>query len=230
MENIKILIADDDPDLIEGLGWYLENENYKVISAADGEEALARFRSEKPTLAILDVMMPKKDGIEVCGAIAAEDPNCLIMMLSARDGEIDKVRALKGGADDYVTKPFKIAELVARIGALLRRRSRSAPQAEPETGLRYQNLVLNKEERMVRVEGKEVELTVMEFDMLLALMERPGKPMARGDLAEIVWGNFYGDFRQVDNLIFRLREKLSAAGCENFPIATVRGIGYAFRP
>jgi DNA-binding response OmpR family regulator len=224
---MRILIADDDADLVEGLRWYLEAEGYEVVAARDGESAVEIFREEKPDLVILDIMMPRMDGMEVCEMISRES-DAMIMMLSARDGEIDKVRALKIGADDYVTKPFHILELVARIQALLRRQGRG--QAAP-ADYRWRNLDLSVGERRLLIDGEVVELTAMEFDLLAALMATPRIVLPRKQLVEIVWkGSFYGELRLVDNLVYRLREKLTAAGCPDFPIVTVRGAGYVYRP
>lgn len=225
--SARILIVDDDPNLVEGLRWYLEAEGYEIATASDGEAAVAAFRQERPDLVILDVMMPKMEGVEVCEIISSES-DALIVMLSARDRDIDKVRALKLGADDYVTKPFNVSELVARVQALLRRRDRSQAAAPAN---RWRNLELSMDEHRVRVDGAVVELTSMEFGLLAALMEHPQIALSRKQLVETVWGSdFYGEFRLVDNVVCRLREKLTAAGCADFPIATVRGVGYAYRP
>lgn len=224
---MHILIADDDADLIEGLRWYLEAEGFQIITAPDGETAIEVFRKEQPELVILDIMMPKMDGIKVCETISRES-DTMIMMLSARDSEIDKVRALKIGADDYVTKPFNVSELVARIQALMRRRSRG--QTIIPT-YRWKNLELSLDEHRVSIDGSVVDLTAMEFDLLAALMGHPRIVLSREQLVETIWGgDFYGEFRLVDNLVYRLREKLTEAGCADFPIATVRGVGYAYRP
>ena len=226
---MRILIADDDADLIEGLRWYLEAEGFEMIAARDGEAAVELFREERPDLVILDIMMPKMDGIKVCKTISRES-DAMIMMLSARDSEIDKVRALKLGADDYLTKPFHVSELVARIQALLRRKSRGQTTAPVPTYL-WKNLELSLGEHRVTVNGSVVELTAMEFDLLAALMGQPQIVLSREQLVETVWGgDFYGELRLVDNLVYRLREKLTGAGCVGFPISTVRGVGYAYRP
>lgn len=223
---MKILIVDDDADLIEGLRWYLEAEGYQILAAADGEAAIEVFRREQPDLVILDIMMPKVDGIKVCETISSES-EALIMMLSARDSEIDKVRALKLGADDYVTKPFHVSELVARIQALMRRKNRRHEM----TAYRWGNLELLLEEHRVSVNRSVVELTAMEFDLLAALMGNPQIVLPREKLIETIWGGeFFGELRLVDNLVYRLREKLTAAGCADFPIVTVRGVGYVYRP
>ena len=175
-----ILIADDDADLIEGLRWYLEAEGYKVSSAHDGEAALQAFRSGKPDLVVLDIMMPKIDGIKTCEAIRAES-DAYIVMLSARDGEIDKVRTLKMGADDYVTKPFHVSELLARIQAILRR---SRPGEESVPTYRWKGLDVSLDERCVKVNGSEVDLTTMEFDLLSTFLRRPRFVFSRDRLIE----------------------------------------------
>jgi DNA-binding response OmpR family regulator len=225
--NARILIVDDDANLVEGLRWYLEAEGFEIIAASDGEAAVEVFRKERPDMLILDIMMPKMDGVKVCEMISSES-DALIMMLSARDSDIDKVRALKLGADDYVTKPFNVSELVARIQALIRRKNR-AQAAFPAH--RWRNLQLSLDEHRAKVDGVVVELTTMEFDLLAALMNHPQVVLSREQLVETIWGSdFYGEFRLVDNLVFRLREKLTGAGCADFPIVTVRGVGYAYRP
>lgn len=225
--NARILIADDDSNLIEGLRWYLEAEGFEIIAAPDGEVALEIFRKEQPDLVILDIMMPKMDGVKVCEVISSES-DALIMMLSARDSDIDKVRALKLGADDYVTKPFNVSELVARIQALMRRRNRTRGDVP---AYRWRNLDLSLDEHRAKVDGKVVELTTMEFDLLAAFMEHPQVVLSREQLVGNIWGSdFYGEYRLVDNLVCRLRDKLTGAGCADFPIVTVRGVGYAYRP
>jgi DNA-binding response OmpR family regulator len=222
-----VLIADDDKDLVEGLRWYLEAEGFQVTAVTDGAAALRVAREERPDVAILDIMMPEMDGVEVCETIRQES-DLYIMMLSARDGEIDKVRALEKGADDYVTKPFHVTELVARIKALLRR-DRGGRQETPT--YRWKGLEVFVDERRVTVNGAPVELTAMEFDLLAALMRRWRVVFTREQLVEVIWGSdFYGELRLVDNHVYRLRDKLTAAGLENCPIVTVRGAGYAFRP
>jgi len=224
---MRILIVDDDSYLIEGLRWYLEAEGYEILAAPDGEAALEVFRTEQPDLVILDVMMPKLDGIKTCEIISAES-DAMIMMLSARDSDIDKVRALKIGADDYVTKPFNVSELVARIQALMRRRGRGK---SPTPAYQWRNLELSLDEHRAKVDGAVVELTTMEFDLLAALFAQPQVALSREQLVEKIWGaDFYGETRLVDSVVCRLREKLAGAGCADFPIVTVRGVGYAYRP
>lgn len=223
-----ILIADDDKDLVEGLRWYLEAEGFQVTCAYDGASALEAFKSGRPDVLILDIMMPTLDGVAVCEAVRAES-DAYVMMLSARDGEIDKVRALSIGADDYVTKPFHVSELVARVKALLRRTRGDQPKEQ--ANFRWKGLHVLLEERRVAVDGVIVDLTAMEFDLLVALMRRPKTVFSRDDLVKTVWGDdFYGESRLVDNHVYHLRDKLTRAGLGKSPIATVRGVGYAFRP
>lgn len=225
--GVRILMVDDDVDLIEGLRWYLEAEGFETLTASDGEAALEVFRKERPDLVILDIMMPKMDGIKVCEAITAES-NAMVLMLSARDSEIDKVRALKIGADDYVTKPFHISELVARIQALIRRKNRSLRSGAV---YRWNNLNVFHDEHRAYVDGNVIDLTAMEFELLSTLMSHPQVVLTREQLVQVVWGDdFYGELRLVDNLVYRLRDKLVKAGCPDLPVVTVRGVGYAYRP
>lgn len=223
-----VLLADDDVDAVEGLRWYLEAAGYQVTVAHDGHEALARFRAESPEVAILDIMMPGLDGVKVCAAMRQESPTIFIMMLTARDGEIDRVHALDTGADDYLTKPFYATELVARIRALLRRAGRGAGT---DAVLRWGALEIRRDERRALVNNTPVPLSAMEFDLLTTLIGRPRVVFSREQLAEILWGDdFYGELRLVDNHVYRLRDKLNEAGLAHTPIVTVRGVGYAFRP
>jgi DNA-binding response OmpR family regulator len=223
----RILLADDDTDLIEGVSWYLVDEGFEISTATTGPEALEKFHTERPEVVILDIMMPGLDGIKVCEQIRRES-TVYILMLSARDGEIDKVRALEIGADDYVTKPFYVTELVARIRALLRR-SQRGQQATPN--FRWQEMEIFLDERRVTVHGAAVTLSSMEFDLLSALISRPRIVFSRNQLVDLVWGqDFFGELRLVDTHVYRLREKLLKAGLANCPIVTIRGVGYAFRP
>jgi DNA-binding response OmpR family regulator len=223
----RILVVDDDQDLIDGLRWYLEAEGFSISTANDGESAIALLREQKPDLVILDIMMPGIDGMKVCETIAAES-DAMVMMLSAKSLEIDKVRALQLGADDYVTKPFHALELVARAKALIRRKTKGQPTAPSH---RWRNLQLFVEEHRVAVDESNVELTAMQFDLLAALMSKPNVVLTREQLVEVVWGGeFYGELRLVDNLAYRMRERLAAAGCTDLPIVAVRGVGYVYRP
>ena len=224
----RILIADDNVDMIDGLSWYLEAAGFEVLSANTGREALEKFAAAQPDVVLLDIMMPEVDGVTVCETIRRTS-TAYIMMLTARDGEIDKVRALDKGADDYVTKPFSAAEVVSRIKALLRR-VHHAPQSV--ASLRWKGLAIFIDEHCVRINGVDVALTTLEFDLLVTLMRRPRSVFSRNQLIDLVWGDagYDGGLRLVDNQVYRLREKMVAAGLEHFPIVTIRGVGYAFRP
>jgi DNA-binding response OmpR family regulator len=223
----RILVVDDDHDLIEGLRWYLEAEGFEIISAGDGETAISLFRQQNPSLVILDIMMPGMDGLKVCETITAES-DAMVMMLSAKNLEIDKVRALQLGADDYVTKPFHALELVARVKALIRRRTKGQV-AVPS--FKWKNLQIYVDEHRAAVGDSNVDLTAMQFDLLAALMSHPQTVFTREHLVQVVWGGeFYGEMRLVDNLIYRMRERLSAAGCDDLPIVAIRGVGYVYRP
>ncbi len=223
----RILVVDDDNDLIEGLRWYLEAEGFDIIATNDGESAIKIFREQKPVLVVLDIMMPGMDGLNVCKTITAES-NAMVMMLSAKNLEIDKVRALQLGADDYVTKPFHAMEFVARVKALIRRKTKGQ-SAVPS--YKWKNLEVFVDEHRVVVGDTNVELTAMQFDLLAALMGRSQVVFTREQLVEVVWGGeFYGELRLVDNLIYRMRERLAAAGCTDLPIVAIRGVGYVYRP
>lgn len=223
----SILVVDDDVDLIEGLRWYLEAEGFEVITANDGRSAIDVFRSHQPDLVILDIMMPEMDGMKVCETITAES-DVMVMMLSAKDREIDKVRALQLGADDYVSKPFHALELVARVKALMRRKAKGQIST---SSYKWKNLEVLLDEHRVTIDGSDVDLTAMQFDLLSALLGRPHVVFSRNELVEAVWGDeFYGELRLVDNLVYRMRERLSAAGCSDLPIVAIRGVGYVYRP
>lgn len=219
-----ILIADDDEGLTRAVSWYLEAEEYEVTQAHNGQAAWDIFQKEGADAVIIDVMMPGLDGFQLCRLIRQRS-KVPILMLSARDAEVDKVQALNMGADDYVTKPFGPMELVARVKALLRRSS----YMEGPT-LSFDGLEVKREERQVFVNGAAVELPSLEFDLLDALASRPQRVLSREQLVALVWKDFYGDERLVDAHIYRLRKRLITAGLDPCPIVTVRGTGYAFRP
>ncbi|HEY3414389.1 MAG TPA: response regulator transcription factor [Armatimonadota bacterium] len=219
-----ILIADDDEGLTKAVTWYLEAEGYRVSAKHDGRAAWETFEKEGADAVIIDVMMPGMDGFQLCRSIR-QHSRVPILMLSARDAEVDKVQALNLGADDYVTKPFGPMELVARIKSLLRRSSYLEGPS-----LQFGPLEIAQEQRQVFVNGVEVELPALEFDLLDALVSRPQRVLSRDQLVSLVWKDFYGDDRLVDAHIYRLRKRLIAAGLTPCPIVTVRGTGYAFRP
>jgi DNA-binding response OmpR family regulator len=214
-EAPHILIVDDDPELTEAVSWYLEAEGMRATRVANGAAAMETFRAERPDAVVIDIMMPGMDGFALCRAIRNQS-NVPVLMLSARDGEADKVRALNIGADDYVTKPFGAMELVARVKALLRRGGEATG-----TSLRFPGIEVLPEQRKVLVHKKEVALSALEFDLLVTLARRPGIVFSREQLADLVWKDgFSGDLRLVE---------LTESGLDPCPIATVRGVGYAFR-
>jgi len=225
--SARILIVDDEPPIVEVLAYNLKRENYQVVVARDGEEALAQARREQPDLVILDLMLPKLDGIEVCKALRRER-DVPIIMLTARDGEIDRVVGLELGADDYVVKPFSVRELMARVKNVLRR-SRTAPQS-PESGqevIRAGPLRLDVTRHQVWWGQVELELTALEFDLLHTLALHAGQLLSREQLLAQVWGyDYYGDLRVVDAAVKRLRAKVRAAAPGAEAITTVRGVGY----
>lgn len=222
---IHILIADDDRELAEAVGWYLEAEGMRVTVAADGNEALQAFAKDAPQAAVLDLMMPGGDGCEVIRELR-EKGNLPMLVLTARDGEADQVRALGLGAEDCVTKPFGAMELVARIKALLRRAglTERAPLDSPD-------LRVFPEQHEVYVRDEPVPLSTLEFDLLVCLMRHARTVLSRSQLADAIWGeDLYGDLRLVDSHVSHLRRKLRAAKLQPLPIVTVRGVGYVFRP
>ena len=189
-----ILIVDDDPELTEAVSWYLEAEGMRATRVTNGTQALEVFRAERPDAVIVDVMMPGMNGFDLCRAIRAVS-SAPVLMLSARDGEADKVRALDLGADDYVTKPFGAMELVARVRALLRRGGAATGAA-----LRFPGVEVLVEQRKVLVHGEEIALSALEFDLLVTLARRPEVVFSREQLADLVWkDDFSGDLRLVDS-------------------------------
>jgi DNA-binding response OmpR family regulator len=225
--SARILIVDDEPPIVDVLAYNLQRENYQVVIARDGEEALAQARREQPDLVILDLMLPKLDGIEVCKALRRER-DVPIIMLTARDGEIDRVVGLELGADDYVVKPFSVRELMARVKNVLRR-TRTTPQP-PGSGqevIHAGPLRLDVARHQVWWGQVELELTALEFDLLYTLARHVGQLLSREQLLAQVWGyDYYGDLRVVDAAVKRLRAKVRAAAPDTEAITTVRGVGY----
>lgn len=229
---MKILVVDDEKLLVKGIKFNLENEGYTVEACYDGESAVNAVRGGEFDLVILDLMMPKKDGLEACQEIRGFS-TVPIIMLTARSEDADKLMGFESGADDYLTKPFNILELKARVRALLRRASISAaPAAAAEdTGaaLSCGHISLNEERRSAFKNGEEVELTMKEFDLILFLMKNPGKVFSRESLLDLVWGyDYLGDSRTVDVHIRRLREKLELNPAQPEYIMTKWGVGYYF--
>jgi DNA-binding response OmpR family regulator len=221
----KILVVDDEPSIVEMLTYNLEQADYNVVSAYDGEEALAIVRSEHPDLIVLDLMLPKVDGFEVC-RIVRNESNVPIIMLTARGAEVDRVVGLELGADDYVVKPFSIREFMVRVKNILKRSNQSPPEVDTED-LRIGDLVINNSTREVCLGPVELELTTLEFDVLYTLASQVRCVLSREQLIEKVWGyNYYGDTRVVDAVIKRLRKKLRQAAPSIDMITSIRGIGY----
>jgi two-component system alkaline phosphatase synthesis response regulator PhoP len=218
-----ILVVDDDPNIIELTSLYLETEGFRVISASDGAQALQTAQNEAPALMVLDLMLPEVDGWEVCRRLRAGS-DLPIIMLTARDDDIDKIVGLELGADDYLTKPFNPRELVARVKAILRR---SGPKIAPDDeGARSAgNIVIDPARRTVNVAGQAVDLRAKEFDLLLVMAENAGIVLSREKLLDLVWGfDFYGETRTVDVHVAHLRSKLGEAATAK--IETVWGVGY----
>lgn len=222
MSNELILLVDDEPHIIELASMYLEQDGFRTISAGNGIDALSRAAQDTPALMVLDLMLPQLDGWEVCKQIRAES-DLPILMLTARDDDIDKIVGLELGADDYLTKPFNPRELVARVKAILRR---TGPRRADDStdALQLGNLVIDPARHEVLVNGDPVDLRAKEFDLLLALVENEGLVLSREKLLDIVWGfDFYGQTRTVDVHIAHLRNKLEGCTAE---IETVWGVGY----
>jgi DNA-binding response OmpR family regulator len=223
----RILLVDDETNLRHTVGYALRREGHEVATAEDGEKGLETFRATKPDLVILDLMLPRMDGLAVCRAIRRES-DVPVIMLTARDTELDTVVGLEVGADDYLTKPFSMVELIARIRAMLRR-------ASPRHGtlperVEVRGLAIDVGRRRVTIEGTEVELKPREFDLLAHLAGSPGRVFTREQLLASVWGlDYSGDPRTVDTHVKTLRERLSDEAERPRWIETVRGVGYRFR-
>ena len=221
----KILIVEDEPDMVAGLKDNFEFEGYEVVTASDGQAGLEQARAMKPDLLVLDVMLPRLSGLEVCKTLRGEGYEGPILMLTARGQEIDKVVGLELGADDYVTKPFNPRALVARVKAILRRTEATARGGRPiEVGA----LRIDPRRREASVGTRRLELRAREFDLLAALARDPGVVLTRDALLEDVWGtDFPGETRTVDVHVAEVRKKLAADGPQ---IETIRGLGYRLVP
>ena len=223
---MKILVVDDERLLVKGIKFNLENEGYQVECAYDGAAAVELARSGGFDLIILDLMMPEIDGLEACMRIR-EFSNVPIIMLTARSEDTDKIIGFECGADDYITKPFNILELKARIRALLRRAGAAAQQQREADRLTQGAITLDLSERAAWRDGEPVELTAKEFDLMALLMQNPGRVYSRENLLNLVWGYEYiGEFRTVDVHIRRLREKLEPDPANPEHILTKWGVGY----
>jgi two-component system alkaline phosphatase synthesis response regulator PhoP len=218
-----ILLVDDEKHIIDLARMYIEQEGFIIDSATDGSAALQKILADSPALVVLDLMLPGMDGWEVCRRVRAES-DVPIIMLTARDDDIDKIVGLELGADDYLTKPFNPRELVARIKAILRRSGRPHEARDSGAHITIRNLTIYPERRQVRVDNRSVSLRLKEFDLLLTLAENPGMVFSREKLLDIVWGyDFAGETRTVDVHIAHLRHKLKGMQAV---IETVWGVGY----
>ena len=228
----KIAVIEDEKNISDIIKYNLEKEGYIVCTAYDGEEGLELIEKENPDLIMLDIMMPKKDGLEVCKTVRMTKDTPIIM-LTARADEIDKVLGLELGADDYITKPFGMRELIARVKANLRRMNQNTQTAKDvavEEVLQEGNLSINLSKYEVSKSGNIVELTLREFELLKFLWKSKGKVFSREQLLEKVWGyEYYGDVRTVDVTIRRLREKIEDDASKASYVLTKRGVGYYFR-
>jgi DNA-binding response OmpR family regulator len=221
----SVLVVEDESSIASFVALYLKNAGYTVRTAATGNEALAQFQASPPGLIVLDLMLPDIDGIEVCRRIR-KTSDVPILMLTARDEDVDKIIGLEVGADDYLTKPFNPRELVARVKSILRRASPERRQVESKQ-LRHGQLLIDAGRREVRVGDEEIQLAPKEFDLLWELLDHRGLVLTRDQLLERVWGyTFAGDTRTVDVHVRQLRRKLGDAS----PIVTVWGVGYKVAP
>ena len=221
MSGERILVVDDEPNIVDLVTMYLEREGYRVDSAIDGAQALEQIQELEPALVVLDLMLPEVDGFEVCRQTRVNS-DVPIIMLTARDDDVDKIVGLELGADDYLTKPFNPRELVARVKAILRR---ADPSPRPnEKPLHLADLTIDPARREVTVGGKQIELRTKEFDLLLAFGENKGIVLSRDKLLSLAWGyDFYGQTRTVDVHVAHLRKRIKVSQVQ---IETVTGVGY----
>lgn len=227
----RILVIEDDPSILRGLQLNLGMEGYAVRSATDGETGLMLARTERFDLVLVDLMLPRLSGLEIIRELRRDDPDLPVLILSAKGQESDKVAGLQLGADDYMVKPFSLKELLARIGALLRRRrvrgETGAPRSVRKAGL----VELDLAARRATVAGRALELTTREFDLLAFFVEHPDRVYSREQLMEAVWGSrYFGTARTVDNFVARLRAHIGDDAEAPRHLETVRGVGYRFNP
>jgi two-component system response regulator VicR len=225
----RILVVDDEPAIVDMLTYNLERANFKVVVARDGEEALVKAHREEPDLIILDLMLPRLDGLEVCRALRRER-DVPIIMLTARDSEVDRVVGLELGADDYVIKPFSVRELMARVKSVLRRAA-SRPADPSLEAVWVGDLIVDPSRHQAEWRGDGLDLTALEFELLHMLARHSEQVLSREQLLSQIWGyDYYGDLRAVDAAIKRLRSKLRQADPACRLITTVRGVGYKLTP
>ena len=227
MASGKILVVDDDRNICELLRLYIEKEGFEVAIANDGRKALEMFESEKPDLIMLDIMLPELDGWQVCREIRKKS-QCPIIMLTAKGEVFDKVLGLELGADDYVVKPFETKEVIARIGAVLRRSGKQSEDKSENKEVHYENLSINLTNYELKVKGVQVDTPRKEMELIYHLASNPNQVFTRDHLLDEVWGfDYYGDSRTVDVHVKRLREKLEGAS-DKWALKTVWGVGYKF--
>ena len=228
---VKVLVVDDEKLIVKGIRFSLEQDDMEVDCAYDGEEALELARSNEYDIVLLDVMLPRLDGFQVCQSIR-EFSNVPIIMLTAKDGDMDKILGLEYGADDYITKPFNILEVKARIKAILRRNKRTSSGTAGTDGagvIVFNSLKIDTSSRRVYIRDREANLTAKEFDLLELLAANPNKVYSREELLNLVWGyNYLGDVRTVDVHVRRLREKIEDNPKEPLYVMTKWGVGYFF--
>lgn len=224
----KILIADDNEDITDVLSNYIQREGYEVLVAKDGEQALQLFEDEQPAMALLDIMMPKVDGYEVCRSIRKKS-NIPIILVTARGEDFERIMGLDIGADDYVVKPFSPNEVMARVRAVMRRVPTGQTNVQNEKLLVVNNLVVNMEEYTATIDGKKVPLTKKEIETMWILGQNPNKVFTRDNLLDSLWGfDYFGDSRTVDSHIKRLRAKIDKVEHAQWRIKTIWGVGYKF--
>jgi len=229
----KILIVDDEKAIVDILNHNLIREGYTTVQAYDGDQAISMAKVETPDLILLDVMLPKKDGFSVCKEIR-QNSNVPIIMVTAKEDVVDKIIGLELGADDYITKPFSVREVVARVKANLRKTEKYGKEFQPVAAvpaLKFGSLTLDVDKYEVKVDNKNVELTLREFELLKFLATQKGQVFSREELLEKVWGyEYFGDVRTVDVTVRRIREKIEQNPSVPEYLATKRGIGYYFNP
>ena len=225
----KVLVVDDEKLIVKGVRFSLEQDGMEVDCAYDGEEALEKIRANTYDFILLDIMLPKLDGFQVCQQVR-EFSDVPILMLTAKGDDMDKIMGLEYGADDYITKPFNILEVKARIKAITRRTSKAAKQKKDESVINVLDMTLDTDSKRLHIAGKEINLTSKEFDVLELLVKNPDKVYSREKLLGLVWGSQYpGDVRTVDVHIRRLREKIELNPSEPKYVHTKWGVGYYFK-
>lgn len=223
-----ILIADDNQDITDILSTYSKKDGFEPIVASDGEEAIRLFEKYSPAVVLLDVMMPKEDGYEVCRKIRAKS-NVPVILITARGEDFEKIMGLDIGADDYIVKPFSPSEVMARVRAVLRRMTKAEKGKDNENIISIGNLVINLEEYTLHIDGHKMQLTKKEIETMWTLASNPNKVFTRDNLLDSLWGfDYFGDSRTVDSHIKRLRAKLDTVNHPTWSIKTIWGVGYKF--